>query len=271
MAKRPRLHEVSTLRDGKSVCVHKDCGAKWVKGATPPKVGCRGKRAKAGLVADLKPAKKAAEVVDETEAPAAKQGPGGRYVEVGSLAQGELCVNWGRHDVMEPTGRRRDSQQMKYQEVELTARHDGGERTSEWWVPAHYPVLVGAAELQARICADYERMRAVLDGRGGAKTKAAGSVEVVDEETGEVTRVPKPKAPSRPRAALDPATGCQAGTSGHQVGLIILKQKPGKAFDRSKAIAEAVKTLKMDKGLASSWVSTLIKRKPAFVAYQAAA
>ena len=188
------------------------------------------------------------------------------FIVAGAAVPGELYVNWSLHDVMVHTGRRRTLPQHRHEEVEFTSRHAGGEASPEWWVPAHYPLRVDAAEA-ARILAEHERLARVINGRaGGIKSSRARSVEVVDEETGEVTIVEGPRAVVKPRAAADPATGCQAGTSGHRVGLIVLRQRP-RGFDRAKAIAAAMKELKMDKGLASSWVSTLLKRKEAFKAY----
>lgn len=212
---------------------------------------------------------KQAEVVDETASPAVS------FIMASAMAQGQGYVDWSLNDVMYVTGKRRENLQGKYWEVEAFAKHKGGEVVGEWWLPEHYPVRDGDAANEARILLEHSRLAKIINGRGaGQKSRQQTEeveVEVVDETTGAVTKTtvvrPRAKAPGKPRAACDPATGCQPGTSGHAVGLILLKQKPGKGFDRAKAIAEAVKELKMDKGLASSWVSTLIKRKPAFAAY----
>jgi hypothetical protein len=191
------------------------------------------------------------------------------FVEARAAEQGASYVNWALHDVLVATGRTRELPQNRHVEYQFAGYHDGGE-TVEIWVAAHYPLRVDPARV-ASIREQHDRLARVINGRASglkASRVASEEVEVVDPETGEVTVEvrAKAKAPSKPRAAADPATGCQAGTSGHKVGLIVLRQKP-RGFDRSKAIAAAIKELKMDKGLASSWVSTLLKRKPAFKEY----
>lgn len=219
-------------------------------------------------------------VIDETQAESPAKANAKAKVRlqfVGELAAGDRCANWGRRDVMELTGKRRRNDQLKYDEVEMRSWHMGGEIVNEWWVPEHYPVIVGDKALEDSIMAEFSRLSKIINGRGGVASKKSASVteevEVTDPETGEVTIEVrrKEKKPSTPKAGLDPATSCTPGTSAHAVGLILLRQKPGPKFDRSAAIAAAVKELKMEKGLASSWVSTLIKRKAPFALYAKAA
>lgn len=234
------------------------------------------KKAAAKIVSKKKVVKSETIVIDETEQAAIKgKKPkiSGQLVFVGTLKAGDKCANWGRRDVMELTGKTRRNEQLHYTEVEMKSWHVGGETVHEWWVPEHYPVIVGDAELESTIMTDFNRLAKIINGRGGVASKKTANVteevEVTDPETGEVTVElrRKEKKAATPRAGLDQATACTPGTSAHAVGLILLRQKPGPKFDRSAAIAAAVKELKMEKGLASSWVSTLIKRKAPFSAY----
>lgn len=187
----------------------------------------------------------------------------------GAAVEGVRYCNWSLHDVMVHTGRRRDNPQGKYAEVEFRSCHDGGEASAEWYVPEHYPLRVDPA-LAEEIMARHGRMSRVINGRAsGLKSQgpAHEEVEVVGED-GEVTVElrPRAKATPKPAVAADPRTGCRPGTDGHRVGEILLSIKAN-GFDRKAAIDRVVKELNMDRGLASSWVSTLIKRKPAFKAY----
>lgn len=203
----------------------------------------------------LKPALKAMAEVDET-APAIIS-----FVEAGKAEPGAY-LSWGLHDVVELNGQRVTRPAVGYEEVKAIGYSENGDKF-EWWLPGHCPLRVDAAGVE-RVLAEHKRKRAVVEGRLAPRARAQ-TVEVVDE-SGNVTFVERPRKERKARTATSPLTACQEGTSGHAVGLILLRQKP-KGFDRAKAIAAAMKELSMEKGLASSWVSTLIKRKAPFAAY----
>ena len=75
----------------------------------------------------------------------------------------------------------------------------------------------------------------------------------------------------KPRGVVDSITGCSAGSQGHVLGLIMIKNKCSPST-RGMCIAEMTACLEKDfgvptqksKGLASSWYSTNWIRKPTF-------
>lgn len=180
------------------------------------------------------------------------------FLQAGEAVRGVRYLNWALNAVYEATGEAVDGHDGALLHL-FTCYHQDGDAMQGTKLASYYPLRMdpdGVAACMAR----HEAKARLLAARSGIKTK--GVVEV-DESTGEERRLIKER---RPRAALDAATGCTVGTSAHSVGLILLRQRPDK-FDRTKAIEAIIKECGMDKGLASSWVSTLVRRKPAFAKY----
>lgn len=95
------------------------------------------------------------------------------------------------------------------------------------------------------------------------KIKAAARPPKLDEDGNPVVK--------KPRGEVDPISGCSAGSQGHVLGMIMIKNKCS-ITNRGICIAEMTACLEKDygldnkkaKALASSWYSTLWIRKPQY-------
>lgn len=181
------------------------------------------------------------------------------FIAASRAEQGHKYTGWQGITALWWTGRTKEAAGRTLYVFEGVS--DLGDAFAEFEVAANYPLMDDEAAV-GRVMAEFARRRQLAAGKRPAKT---GTVEAMDPATGEVVIKERPRA-AKPRAAADPRTGCQPGTDGHRVGEVVLRYKP-KDFDRKLVIDLVVSELKMGRGLAASWVSTLIKRKEQFKAY----
>lgn len=173
-----------------------------------------------------------------------------RYVCAGQCSAGTWYVNQTRSTALTPTGRSARPGDYWPDELEFRAETTLGDRFV-FGLPAESPVMEDEGEA-ARVRAECER-RCALQERRAAKG------EVVVGKDGEETVVGR--AAAQPRAAMDPRTGCTPGTAAHRAGEVMLSVKAGPEH-RRLAIEALMKEMGMQKGLASSWYSTHLRRRP---------
>lgn len=189
----------------------------------------------------------------EKSVPVEKKEP--QFISAAGAEKGVKYLNWSLKTVLEALGTSRSLGPL--QEYAFRGYADNGDVLEQHWLLEFYPLRIEPIEVE-RLMITHEGMKARFASR---TTRTSGKVvAVVDEKTGEVVEK-RVKKESKPRAAMDPRTGCSPGTSAHSVGEVMLNEKPGPDH-RKRCVEILIEKLHMEKPLAQSWYSTHIRRKP---------
>lgn len=178
-----------------------------------------------------------------------------QFVSAAGAEKGGRYLNWSLMTVLEALGTSRSLGPL--QEYAFRGYADNGDVLEQHWLLEHYPLRIDPGAVE-RLMATHEGMKARFASRNSRTNGKV--VAVVDEQTGEVVEK-RIKKESKPRAAMDPRTGCSPGTSAHAVGEVMLNEKPGPDH-RKRCVDILIEKLHMEKPLAQSWYSTHLRRKP---------
>ena len=214
---------------------------------------------------------------EELMAQAEALGKPAKWIEARQAEFEKKYVLWSKREVVEFTGeiRRKTSgmygESVQGDQIEYMFKTWGmsGDETQPFGYAPYYPLRDDTTEA-ARIMERFHYKLALLERRMGVKSEArkakAEVPQEIDETTGEP--IPRPvKKAGKPRGDMDEKTGVTVGSDGHTFGLIMLATPAGDEHRRT-SIMKIVEVLKsrMDekkaKGLAASWVSTLIRKRP---------